>query len=108
MVKTLIYFCLIIGIHALGWSRKKAIEYMVENTAMSRGSIEREVDRYITLPGQACSYKIGEIKILELRRKAEHNLGDKFDLREFHRTILLCPGPINVLESCINTWLKLN
>ena len=81
---------------------------MVENTAMSRGSIEREVDRYITLPGQACSYKIGEIKILELRRKAEHNLGDKFDLREFHRTILLCPGPINVLESCIDTWLKFN
>ena len=79
---------------------------MVENTAMSRGNIEREVIRYITLPGQACTYKIGEIKILELRKRAENTLGNRFDLREFHRTILFCPGPINVLETCIETWLK--
>ena len=94
------------GIHAFGWSKKKAVDYMIENTAMTRDNIEREVNRYITLPGQACSYKIGEIKILELREKAENALGTTFDLKEFHRAILYCPGPLNILESCINSWIR--
>ena len=79
---------------------------MVENSAMTRESIEREVNRYITLPGQACAYKIGELKILELRKKSENALGDEFDLKEFHKTLLYCPGPLNVLESCVDKWIR--
>ena len=79
---------------------------MVENSAMTRESIEKEVNRYITLPGQACTYKIGELKILELRKKSENALGDEFDLKEFHKTLLYCPGPLNVLESCVDKWIR--
>ena len=94
------------GIHAFGWSTEEAVEYMVENSAMTRESIEKEVNRYITLPGQACTYKIGEFKILELRTKSENALGDEFDFIEFHKTLLHCPGPLNVVESCVDKWIE--
>ena len=62
--------------------------------------------RYITLPGQACAYKIGERKILELKDLAIHQLEESFDSKEFHKTVLDCPGPLNVLEICVRNWLK--
>lgn len=76
------------GMHALGWSREQAVAYMTENTALSFHEINTEIDRYISWPGQALSYKIGEIKIRTLRQRAEAALGDAFDIREFHEVIL--------------------
>jgi len=76
------------GIHALGWSREKAVNYLKDNTALSIHEINTEVDRYISWPGQAVSYKIGELKIRELRDKAETALGENFDIRDFHEVIL--------------------
>lgn len=76
------------GIHAFGWSREKAVNYMAENTALSLHEVNTEVDRYISWPGQALSYKIGELKIQELRKKAERALGKSFDIRVFHDLIL--------------------
>ncbi|WP_286760385.1 DUF885 domain-containing protein [Salegentibacter sp. UBA1130] len=76
------------GIHAMGWSREEAVEYFEKNTALSMHNINTEVDRYISWPGQAVSYKIGEIKIRELRKKAEEALGSDFDIRAFHEVIL--------------------
>ena len=64
------------------------------------------ISRYITIPGQACAYKIGERKILELKDLAIHNLEESFDAKEFHKIILDCPGPLNVLEICVRNWLK--
>jgi uncharacterized protein (DUF885 family) len=76
------------GIHAKGWSREQVVKYMSENTALSLHEINTETDRYISWPGQALSYKIGELKIRELRKKAEQELEDQFDIREFHEVIL--------------------
>lgn len=76
------------GVHAKGWTRQQMLDYMAENTALSIHEVTTETDRYISWPGQALSYKIGEIKIRELRKKAEEVLGDKFDIREFHEVIL--------------------
>ena len=76
------------GIHALGWSREQAVRFMEEHTALSLHEINTETDRYIAWPGQALSYKMGEITIRELRRQAEASLGSKFDIREFHEVIL--------------------
>jgi uncharacterized protein (DUF885 family) len=76
------------GIHAMGWSRQRAIDYMAANTALSHHEIETEVDRYISWPGQALAYKTGEMKIKELRRAAEAALGDRFDVRDFHDAVL--------------------
>ena len=76
------------GIHAFGWSREEAVDFMAKNTALSLHEVNTEVDRYISWPGQALSYKIGELKIKELRRKAEQTLGEKFDIRDFHEVIL--------------------
>ncbi|MBO2544256.1 DUF885 domain-containing protein [Salegentibacter sp. BDJ18] len=76
------------GIHAMGWSREEAVAYFEKNTALSMHNINTEVDRYISWPGQAVSYKIGEIKIRELRKKAEETLGADFDIRDFHEVIL--------------------
>ena len=94
------------GLHALGWSRDQAVQYMLENTALTEESIEGEVDRYITWPGQACAYKIGERKIRELRSMAEERLGEKFDVKEFHRVSLKCVGPLTVLERCVGDWIQ--
>jgi uncharacterized protein (DUF885 family) len=76
------------GIHAMGWGRQRAIDYMAANTALSRHEVETEVDRYISWPGQALAYKVGEMKIKELRREAETALGDRFDVRDFHDAVL--------------------
>jgi uncharacterized protein (DUF885 family) len=76
------------GIHAKGWSRQQVIAYMSKNSALSFHEINTETDRYISWPGQALSYKIGELKIRELRRKAERELKDQFDIRDFHEVVL--------------------
>ena len=76
------------GMHVFGWSRQRAIDFMAENTALSIHEINTEIDRYISWPGQALAYKIGELKIRELRSFAEKELGGRFDIREFHEKIL--------------------
>ena len=76
------------GIHVFGWTREEAVDFMSKNTALSLHEVNTEIDRYISWPGQALSYKIGELKIRELREKAENELGSLFDIREFHEVIL--------------------
>lgn len=95
------------GIHAKHWTRPQAIKFFKENTALSEQNIISEVDRYIAWPGQALAYKIGQLKIRELRAKAQKHLGKHFDVRSFHDEIL-CDGalPVDVLESKMNRWLK--
>ncbi|MFP6603490.1 MAG: DUF885 domain-containing protein, partial [Pirellulaceae bacterium] len=95
------------GIHYLGWSRSQAIGYMSENTALSLHNIEAEVDRYIAWPGQALAYKIGELKIRELRTRAEKELSDSFDVREFHDIVLRNGSiPLPVLEENVLRYIK--
>ena len=94
------------GMHAMGWSREKAVNYMVDNTPMNKDSVEAEIDRYITWPGQACAYKIGERKIKLLRSMAEEQIGDKFNVAEFHRAVLKCVGPLSALETCIGRFIE--
>lgn len=97
------------GIHAFGWTRKRAIEYMRENTAKTEQDIAIEVDRYIALPGQALAYKIGELAIKELRAKAERTLGAAFDIRRFHNAVLdNGPLPLPVLTAQIEDWISMN
>jgi uncharacterized protein (DUF885 family) len=94
------------GLHHDGWTRQQAIDYLTRNTALSDREIANEVDRYISWPGQALSYEIGYLKILELRRKAEQALGAKFDLRAFHDTVLqLGSVPLPVLEQRIDRFI---
>lgn len=97
------------GIHAMGWTREEAVDYFTKETALSLHNINTEVDRYISWPGQAVSYKIGEIKIRELRAKAEKILGSGFDIREFHEVILE-QGVVTlpILEQRINTFINKN
>jgi uncharacterized protein (DUF885 family) len=94
------------GMHALDWDRQRAIDFMLANTALAQVDIEREIDRYISMPGQACAYKLGQLKILELRAKAEKALGEKFDIRRFHDAILLTGAvPLPVLEAHVERWI---
>ena len=95
------------GLHAKGWSKEKAIDYMSKNTALSLHEVNTEIDRYISWPGQALSYKIGELKIRELRNKAKDQLDDKFDIREFHEKILEY-GTVTLptLERRINNYIE--
>ncbi|NIM94225.1 MAG: DUF885 family protein [Anaerolineales bacterium] len=95
------------GMHELDWSRQQAIDFLVENTALTLLNIENEVDRYIAWPGQAISYKMGELKIRELRTYAEEELGPDFDLRQFHEVILRHGGiPLAVLEEFVRSWVE--
>lgn len=95
------------GMHALGWSRQQAIDYMAANTSSTMLNIINEVDRYIAWPGQALAYKIGEIKIRALREKAEKTLGPRFDLRLFHDTLIGSGAvPLDVLEEMVNNWVE--
>jgi len=95
------------GMHYKDWSRQDAIDLFIENTAKSRLDIENEVDRYIAWPGQALAYKIGQLKILELRNKAELELGDKYDIKDFHHEVLKRGSlPLDILEDYINEWIK--
>ena len=97
------------GIHAKGWTREQVVDFMASNTALSLHEISTETDRYISWPGQAISYKMGEIKIRELRQKAEEELGDKFDIREFHEVILeQGTVTLSILESRINNYIEKN
>jgi len=94
------------GIHAKRWSRDQAVAYMRANTLNSERDIQSEVDRYFTSAGQATSYKVGELKILELRRKAETSLGVKFDLRAFHEVVLSAGAlPLDVLERRVDAYI---
>ena len=95
------------GIHAKGWTRDQVVKYMSENTALSLYEINTETDRYISWPGQALSYKIGEIKIRELRKKAESELNEKFDIRDFHEVILE-QGTVTlaILETRVNNYIN--
>lgn len=94
------------GMHALGWSRERAVMFMLDNTALSEVNINAEIDRYIAWPGQACAYKLGELKIRELRQRAEEQLGPRFDVRAFHE-MLLSAGtlPLDVLEQRVDAWI---
>ena len=94
------------GMHSMGWSREKAMDFMASNTALSLHNVRTEIDRYITWPGQALSYKLGEMLIRSLRREAEETLGGKFDLREFHYQVLKNGSiPLDVLETEIRNWI---
>ena len=95
------------GIHSMGWTRQQAMDYMAERTALSLHEIRTETDRYIAWPGQALTYKMGELKFLELRRKAESALGGKFDIREFH-DLILSNGevPLPVLEELVDQYIE--
>ena len=94
------------GIHHKGWTRQQAIDYLASHTALSHHEVETEVDRYISWPAQALSYKLGEIKIVELRARAEKELGTKFDLRAFHDAVLAEGSvPLPVLEERIGAWI---
>jgi uncharacterized protein (DUF885 family) len=94
------------GMHYLGWTRQQAIDFMAQNSALSLHNIVAEVDRYIAWPGQAVAYKMGELKIRELREYAESELGDRFDVREFHDVVLLSGAvPMGVLETNVSTWV---
>jgi uncharacterized protein (DUF885 family) len=93
------------GLHAKGWSRQQALDYLASNTALSDQEVRTETDRYIAWPGQALAYKMGELKILELREKAHAALGAKFDLRAFHDAVLDNGGvPLPVLERQIDEY----
>jgi len=95
------------GIHSKGWTRKQAQDYLRANTALSDHEIETEVDRYISWPGQALSYYLGQMSIIKARRKAEAALGEKFDIRHFHDTVLqLGSVPLPVLEARIDLFIK--
>ncbi len=94
------------GIHAKGWSKDRAVAFMRDNTTLTDANIDAEVNRYISSPGQALAYKIGELKIRELRAKAERELGAKFDLRRFHDAVLGQGAvPLDALEAQISAWI---
>ncbi|MBV9883240.1 MAG: DUF885 domain-containing protein, partial [Sphingomonadaceae bacterium] len=94
------------GIHAFGWDKARAVQYMRDNTALTDTNIEAEVNRYISWPGQALGYMIGRLKIIELRHRAEAALGPRFDLRRFHDAVLRNGSvPLDVLESQIDDWI---
>ena len=95
------------GMHYLRWDRKKAIDFMLDNTAKQEEEVIAEIDRYIVWPGQALAYKIGQLKISELRAKAEQTLGDKFDIRDFHDELLKDGAlPLDQLETKMNSWIQ--
>lgn len=95
------------GLHSKGWTRERAIKYSLENEAESEASIIAEIERYMAIPGQALSYKIGQLKIIELRKKAETEMKDKFDIKVFHQKVLESGVmPLALLEKKINDWIS--
>jgi uncharacterized protein (DUF885 family) len=94
------------GLHTQGWSREQAIQYMLDNSSMAASDVEAEVERYIADPGQALSYKIGQLKIRELRTRAERTLGPRFDIRRFHARVLESgPVPLTTLQGIVDRWI---
>ncbi|MCY1456722.1 hypothetical protein D9M71_739610 [compost metagenome] len=95
------------GVHHYGWDRDRAIAYLRDHTALSEHEVTTEVDRYISWPAQALSYKLGEITIVKLRAQAEKELGDKFDIKGFHDTVLkLGSVPLPVLEQQVKAYIE--
>jgi uncharacterized protein (DUF885 family) len=95
------------GLHSKGWTREQAIKYSLANEAESEASIIPEIERYMAIPGQALSYKIGQLKIMELRKKAETKMGAKFDIKKFHEKVLESGVmPLALLEKKINAWIE--
>jgi len=96
------------GIHHKKWTREQAIEYMESHSAQDHDSIVSEIERYIVMPGQACAYKVGMLKMVELRGKARNALGDKFDLRLFHDVVLKNGSmPLNILEQVVEEYIRM-
>lgn len=95
------------GMHSKGWTREDAIKFSLENEAKSEGNIVAEIERYMAIPGQALSYKVGQLKILEIRQRAQETLGEKFSIQKFHDEVLLdgCL-PMDVFENKMNEWIK--
>ena len=95
------------GMHYFDWTRQDAINYFLENSAKTKQDVMNEVDRYINWPGQALAYKIGQLKILELRAKAESEFGEDFDIKDFHHEVLKRGAlPLDILEEYINQWIE--
>jgi uncharacterized protein (DUF885 family) len=95
------------GIHYFGWTREQAQDFLAENSALSLHNVRTEIDRYISWPGQALAYKMGELKILELRARAERELGEQYDIRDFHDAILMTGGvPLDMLEKEIERFIS--
>jgi uncharacterized protein (DUF885 family) len=95
------------GLHSKGWTREQAIDYMLANSTLAASDVESEVERYIAWPGQALGYKVGDLRIQALRRKAEGELGPRFDIRDFHREVLSDGAvPMEVLERKIDRWIE--
>jgi uncharacterized protein (DUF885 family) len=95
------------GLHAFGWSRERAIEYLLSESSRPRHEVVSEVDRYIVWPGQAVAYKVGELRIKELRNRAEVALGSTFDVRDFHDAVLAEGAlPLDLLERRIEKWIE--
>jgi uncharacterized protein (DUF885 family) len=96
-----------VGLHTKGWSREQAIQYMMENEPISNQGATAEIERYMAIPGQALSYKIGQLKIMGLRRDAEKALGEKFNIGLFHDQVLKFGNlPLNLLENKVNEWIN--
>ena len=94
------------GIHSKGWTREQAIEFMKSNSPVSETDVVAEVERYIAIPGQALAYKLGQLKIMELKQRSRDALGDKFDIREFHRVVLDDGAlPLSILEDKVDRWI---
>jgi uncharacterized protein (DUF885 family) len=94
------------GLHSKGWSREQSIAYMTDTTGMNESEVVSEVERYMGQPGQACAYKVGQLKILELRERAKAALGSKFDLKDFHAVVLENGAvPMTLLETIVNQWI---
>ena len=94
------------GIHSRRWTREQALEYMLDNTGMAEIDVVAEIERYIVNPGQACAYKVGQLKILELRERALDELGDAFEIKEFHNVVLRNGAmPLSLLEEQVERWI---
>nr|XP_045589455.1 uncharacterized protein LOC123751404 [Procambarus clarkii] len=94
------------GMHTFGWTRQEAVDYMLLHTALAQADIENEIDRYISWPGQALAYKVGERKLTELREKAASQLGDVFDIKKFHDVVLDSVGPLALVEEEVDAWIE--
>jgi uncharacterized protein (DUF885 family) len=96
-----------VGLHRKGWTRERALKFMMEHTMASESGAALEIDRYIALPGQALAYKIGQLKISAIRAKAEKVLGPKFDIRAFHDELLKDGAlPLDLLEAKMDVWME--
>ncbi len=95
------------GLHSKKWTRQQVVQYFHDHTAQDEVDVQNETDRYIVWPGQALGYKIGQLKITELREKSRKELGDRFDIRAYHDEVLASGAvPMNVLEERINAWIE--